>query len=342
MDDQEHAQPLVTVVLPTADRPRYLEESLRSAVGQSYRNIEILVRDNASGPETGEIVRRFPDERIHYLRHEQNIGMTPNVLGAFREAKGKYVTNLHDDDFWEPDFLAKTVAALETNPDVVLAFSDHYIVDQTGAIDPEATKRTTAIFKRTRLAPGIHKPFKELALIDFSVPLAMASVLRRDSIDWDDFPNFVSTYDLWLVYLACRNGDACYYLPERLTSYRVHSASESALGRVRLNKAFIEIYERMLLDPRVAEFHGIFRKRLGIHHTDAAIALLRRGEHAAAREMLTGGMPYRFDIKANLAYVASYLPRMITRHLPGKLGFPVPHRYLDYIGTSRDESAAAC
>ncbi len=342
MNDQGNAQPLVTVVIPTADRPRYLEEALRSAVGQSYRNMEILVRDNASGPETGEIVRRFPDPRIDYVRHEQNIGMTPNVLGAFREAKGKYVTNLHDDDFWQPDFLEKTVAALEANPEAVLAFSDHYIVDQAGAIDPEATNRTTAIFKRARLAPGIHKPFKKLALIDFSVPLAMASVLRRDSIDWDDFPNFVSTYDLWLVYLACRNGDACYYLPERLTSYRVHSASESALGRVRLNKAFIEIYERMLMDPRVAEFHKVFRKRLGIHHTDAAIALLRRGDHAAAREMLSKGVGYRFDLKANLAYAASYLPRTITRHLPGKLGFPVPHRYLDYIGPARDRSPAAC
>ncbi len=322
MDDQEHPQPLVTVVLPTADRPHYLEESLRSAVRQSYRNVEILVRDNASGPETGEIVRRFQDERIQYLRHEQNIGMTPNVLGGFREAKGKYVTNLHDDDFWEPDFLEKMVAALEANPEAVLAFSDHYIVDQSGAIDPEATKKTTAIFKRAGLPPGIHKPFKKLALIDFSVPLAMASVLRRDSIDWDDFPNLVSAYDFWLVYLACRDGDACYYLPERLTSYRIHSASETALGRVRVNKAFIENYERMLPDPRVAEFQSIFRQRLGMHHTDAAIALIRQGEHAVAREMLAKGFRYRFDIKANLAYVASFLPRAITRHLPGKLGFP--------------------
>ena len=342
MDDQEHAQALVSVVLPTADRPRFLEKALRSAIEQSYQNIEILVRDNASGPETGEIVRRFQEGRIKYWRHDRNIGMTQNVVGGFRQAKGKYVTNLHDDDFWERDFLEKAVAALEAYPEAALAFSDHYIVDLSDRIDEIATETNCVLFKRAGLAPGIHQPFKKLALVDLSVPISMASVFRRDKIDWTDFPDFASSYDFWLAYLACRNGDACYYLPERLTSYRVHSASESALGRVRLNKAFIEIYERMLLDPRVAEFRDVFRKRLGIHHTDAAIALLRRGEHAAAREMLTGGMPYRFDIKANLAYVASYLPRMITRHLPGKLGFPVPHRYLDYIGTSPDQSAAAC
>lgn len=325
MDDQRQNGPLVTVVMPTLNRPRYLEEALRSAIGQSYRNIEILVRDNASEPETGEIVRSFQDNRIHYLRHPEDIGMTPNVLGAFREAKGQYVTTLHDDDLWEPDFLEKMVAVLEANPEVVLAFSDHYIVNQTGTTELGATEKNTAYFHRATLAPGIHKPFKELGLVHFSVPMAMASVLRRDSIDWYDFPNLASAYDLWLVYLVCRNGGACYYLPERLTSYRVHSASESTLGRVRLNKGFIEIYERILLDQRVAEFHNVFRKRLGIHHTDAAIALLRQGDGPAARQMLARGARYGFDLKAALVYVASYLPGRITPHLPGKLRFPTHH-----------------
>jgi glycosyltransferase involved in cell wall biosynthesis len=322
MDDQKQDRPLVTVVLPTVNRPRYLEQALRSAVGQSYRNIEILVRDNASEPETGEVVCGFQDERIHYLRHPHDIGMTPNVLGGFRDAKGKYVTTLHDDDLWQPEFLEKMVAALEANPEVVIAFCDHYIVNETGKIEHTATEKNTAFFGRASLAPGVHKPFKELALIDFSVPVAMASVVRRESANWNNFPNLISAYDLWLVYLLCRNGDACYYLPERLTSYRIHLGSESALGRVRLNKAFIEIYESILPDERVAEFSNVFRKRLALHHTEAAIALLRQGDHAAARKMVARGLRYGFDLKASLAYLASFLPQAVTRHLPGKLRFP--------------------
>lgn len=322
MNAQTSTKALVSVVLPTADRPRFLEKSLRSAIEQSYQNIEILVRDNASGPETGEIVRRFQDGRIQYWRHDHDIGMTQNVVGGFRQAKGKYVTNLHDDDFWERDFLEKAVAALEAYPEAALAFSDHYIVDLSDRIDEIATETNCVLFKRAGLAPGIHQPFKKLALVDLSVPISMASVFRRDKIDWTDFPDFASSYDFWLAYLACRNGDACYYMPERLTSYRVHPVSETSRGRVRLNKALIQIYERMMLDPRVAELRDVFRERIGIHHCDAAIALLRRGENVAARRMLFQSVKYRLNFKTNLAIAASYLAPALTRHFPGKLRFP--------------------
>jgi glycosyltransferase involved in cell wall biosynthesis len=312
-------QPLISVVVPTLNRPGYLKEALRSAVQQSYRNLEILVRDNASDPATGEVVRGFNDERMQYLRHPENIGMTANVLGGFRAAKGKYVTNLHDDDFWEPEFLEKMVAVLEANPEVVVAFSDHYIVNAEGAVEARATEKNTASFCRASLPPGIHRPFQELALVRLGVPMAMASVLRREMINWDDFPNLICAYDFWLAYLACRNGDACYYLPERLTFYRVHRVSESTLGRVRLNKGFIEIYERLLQDKRLSEFHDAFRRCLRTHHTEAAIALLRQGDRAAARKILAGFRGRGFDLKVSLAYAASYLPGVITRYLPGKL-----------------------
>jgi glycosyltransferase involved in cell wall biosynthesis len=157
---QDANQPLVTVVLPTLNRPAYLEEALRSAVQQSYRNLEILVRDNASDRSTGEVVRSFKDERIHYLRHPENIGMTANLLGGFRAARGKYVTTLHDDDFWQPEFLQEMVAVLEANPELVVAFSDHYIVNEAGEIDQRATDKNTTYFGRASLTPGIHKPLR--------------------------------------------------------------------------------------------------------------------------------------------------------------------------------------
>ena len=314
-------QPMVTVVVPTFNRPGYLKEALRSALAQSYRNLEILVRDNASDPATAEVVQSFKDERIQYLRHPQNIGMTANLIGAFRAAKGKYVTNLHDDDFWDPQYLQKMVGVLEAHPEAVLAFSDHYIVDRSGQIRHDATNKNTAAYGRASLAPGLHKPFKKLALIHLSVPMATATVLRRESIDWADFPNLVCAYDFWLMYLACRDGGAGYYLPERLTYYRVHPTSETALGRGRLSMGFIEIYQRMLGDKRVAEFHDVFRKDLHLHHREAGFALLGQGDRDAARKMLTSGKRYGFDLKSQIAYAATYLPAGITRRLPGKLRF---------------------
>ena len=85
------------------------------------------------------------------------------------------------------------MAALEAHPEASLAFSDHYIVDLSDRIDEIATETNCVLFKRAGLAPGIHQPFKKLALVDLSVPISMASVFRRDKIDWTDFPDFASS-----------------------------------------------------------------------------------------------------------------------------------------------------
>jgi len=212
---------------------------------------------------------------------------------------------------------------MEAHPEAVLSFCDHHIINEKGEIEAAATDKNTAYFGRNRLAPGIHQPFKKLALLDLSIPMAMAVLLRRESIAWDHFPDLVCAYDFWLVYLACRDGGACYYLPERLTSYRVHSASESTLGRVRLNMGFIEIYSAMLEDQRVGEFHPLFRRRMAVHYTETAIALLRQGDREKARSMTASSLQLQSSLKARLTYLASFVPGLLSRHLPGKLRFPI-------------------
>ncbi|HJT79884.1 MAG TPA: glycosyltransferase family 2 protein [Chthoniobacterales bacterium] len=315
-------QPLVTVVIPTMNRPAYLKQALSSVLAQSYQNIEVLVRDNGDNRDTVKVLDGFNDGRVHYLRHPQNIGMTANIVGGFRQARGKYVANLHDDDFWSPDFLTKMVSALEAHPEAVLAFSDHYIVDSEGRIRGRQTEENTARFGRADLGAGIHRPFKVMALSDFTIPVVVAAVLRRDAIDWTDFPNLSSAYDYWLMYLASRDGGACYYIRERLAFYRIHTTSESAVGRTRLSSAFIEIYHRLLQDHRVNELHDEFRRALALHQTEGAIAFLRQGNRDAARQLLSRELHQRFSLKRNLTYAASYLPPMISRRLPGKYRFP--------------------
>ena len=116
MNGNATSQPLVSVVIPTYNRPAYLREAIASALRQSYVNIEILVRDNASTDETRKVVQAFPDPRIRYHRHPANVGPTENVIGGCREARGVFVAHLHDDDVWEPDFLEKLVPPLQQDP----------------------------------------------------------------------------------------------------------------------------------------------------------------------------------------------------------------------------------
>lgn len=319
---QIHAlKPLVSVILLTYNRPHLLRYALSSALQQTYQNMEILICDNASEQLTTDVVQSFTDPRIVHRRHHENMGMTANVQDGFQNSKGKYLTNLHDDDFWAPTFIERMVEALETNPEAVLAFCDHSIVDALGNVKISATEKNTAFYARARLNEGLYQPFKKIALVDLAVPIAMATVFRKSAIDWSDFANVPSVYDYWLSYITSRDGAACYYVKEKLTFYRHHEDSESTKERVRVNDGYIAVYERMLQDPRMEELYPHFIPRYADHYRDAAVSLLRNGMREKSRCYLKKGMSIHFTMRAFLTYAATYLPGVLTKHLPVGLRF---------------------
>jgi glycosyltransferase involved in cell wall biosynthesis len=98
--------PLVSIAIPTYNRANsFLKESLKSAINQTYENIEIIISDNCSTDNTEAVVSSFNDKRISYFRQTVNIGAANNSNFCLRQAKGVYFTQLHDDDLIDPDFL---------------------------------------------------------------------------------------------------------------------------------------------------------------------------------------------------------------------------------------------
>jgi glycosyltransferase involved in cell wall biosynthesis len=223
------AAPLVSIVIPTYNRPEFLKDALRSAIAQTYVNTEILIQDNASDFDVEALVSDFDDPRISLRRNEQNLGMARNWKALALRAKGKYVAFLNDDDIWEKEFLATLVEQLERNPHLVLGFCDHWLTDAAGRIDPARTAANTRRWLRDRLAEGEHEPFTEIALVYRSIWTASATVFRRDAIDWEEIPSEAGiAVDLYLAYLGARTGGGAWYCKRRLARYRVHERSTTA------------------------------------------------------------------------------------------------------------------
>jgi glycosyltransferase involved in cell wall biosynthesis len=308
------AEPLVSIVLPTYNRPDYLREALTSALRQTYQNFEVLVCDNASTEETRRVVQSFTDPRIRYHRRAENLGQTENVIRGCRESKGEYIANLHDDDMWEPAFLEKLVPPLRENSAAAISFCDHYIIDAGGKIDPARTHRNTHRWKRHLLSPGLHGPLHRIALIDKSIPLSMAAVMRRSAIDWSDIPNLPSCYDFWLTYLVCREGQAGYYVPERLTRYRVHASSETVLGRMRGDQGFLMCCERIFEDDRLSDIWDDMRVEYARACTDLGITLARRGRIQEGRPYLRKGIEVYATLRGLTLLGLTYVPAL----LPGR------------------------
>jgi len=314
---------LVSVIIPTYNRPEYLRKAIASAVRQTYRNIEIIVSDDCSPDNPQAIIDEFQDSRIRLRRNPQNLGIALNVTSAFKEAKGKYVASLNDDDLWNEDYLAKLVPYLDVNPDLVVAFCDHYVIDSNDKIDYLKTEENTRYWKRSQLKEGVYQPFYKLSVVDGSVFIALATVIRRDAIDWDSIPLEVGLFwDLYLAYLACRSGKGAYYYPARLTQYRIHPQSETQISgkknvqaKIRTGQAGIFCYEQFIADENLQEFRSHFRGKLAQFHTTLGIGLMRSGQIAAARPHFWKAIQYQLNLRTVAALTLSFTPGSIVKLL---------------------------
>ncbi|MCG6134510.1 MAG: glycosyltransferase [Nostoc sp. LLA-1] len=319
-------QPLVSVIIPTYNRPEYLQQAIASAVKQTYQNIEIIVSDNCSPENPQALVESFQDPRIKFWRHPQNIGMIANQMNAFKMAKGKYVASLHDDDMWNEDFLAKLVPPLEANSDLILAFCDQYIIDAQGKIKVAGTEANTRGYKRHKLAPGIHKNFLKIGLIDKSIATAAACLIRNHVIDWDSIPSEIGgMWDLYLTYLCCISGLGAYYCADRLTRYRAHeqtdtmlSGSRNVQAKIRKAKSEIFCYQIMMQDSRLQEFQTYFSKKWLESQTTLGIGLLRNKETIEARSYLWKSLrQQKANMRTLVALTLSFTPQILANSLLG-------------------------
>ncbi len=122
-----HRNPMVSVITPTFNRPRYLRAAVESVVKQTLDDWELLVV-NDGGEDVRHVVDAFSDDRIRYFHRSRNAGKAACLNIALRRARGRYVAYLDDDDLWYPEHLETLAGALEDNPEYGAAYSDPYEV----------------------------------------------------------------------------------------------------------------------------------------------------------------------------------------------------------------------
>jgi glycosyltransferase involved in cell wall biosynthesis len=126
--------PLVSVGLPVYNGEAFLEDAIRSALGQTLTDLELVLCDNASSDRTAEICRDYAarDPRVRYYRNPRNLGAAANYNLAFSHARGRYFKWLAHDDAMLSSYLAKTSRILEERPDTVLCNTVVTYIDPGG------------------------------------------------------------------------------------------------------------------------------------------------------------------------------------------------------------------
>lgn len=127
--------PLVTAAITTFRRPHILAGALKSALRQTYRNIEVIVVDDFSQDETEAVVAEAGNGRARYIRHYSNRGLGASRNTALDAASGMYIAYLDDDDEWLPEKVEKQVSVAEgVAPDCAVVYCGGRIAARDGRI----------------------------------------------------------------------------------------------------------------------------------------------------------------------------------------------------------------
>ncbi len=235
-------EPLVTVVIPCYNAQRWIRETLKSVLAQTYRNLEILVVDDGSRDEGAVIVEAMAqsDPRIRLIRQENSgVGGARNT--GINQAKGEYIAPLDADDLWHPEKVEKQVRRYlelkEAGLPVGMVYCLYVGIDE---------------FSYTR---GLSRPqvpiegeiFERLVLENFigngSTPLIGTSIVREIGGYEQGIP---SGCEDWLLYLQVAHSYHVYAVPEYLVGYRQlrDSLSKSVETMLASHRAVLEIVSR--------------------------------------------------------------------------------------------------
>jgi len=138
---------LVSIVIPCYEGARFVADSIESCLRQTYRDVEIIVVDDASPDDCGAIAERHArrDRRVRVIRRAANGGVSRAFNTGFQSARGEYFTRLAQDDLFREDAIEIMVNYMRTHEECGLVYCDSQTIDEQGrvtglapALDPDA------------------------------------------------------------------------------------------------------------------------------------------------------------------------------------------------------------
>lgn len=212
----------IDVIIPCYNYAHFLDECLTAVTGQTRGDFSVLLMDNASTDNTPQVAEAWMqrDPRIRYQRNESNIGAVGNMQRGYELTAAEYVVILPADDLWEPEFLARTCAALDAHPECAYAYTGW----------GTCRRPTDPLGKMTRIPHAQSGPVEEMPFLTVQnyIPLSFG-VFRRSSCvkAGGVYPRFLPMLgDLYLWMRLAAEGRG-YFVNEHLGRLRIHGENTS-------------------------------------------------------------------------------------------------------------------
>lgn len=220
---------LVSIVTPSYNQARYIEDTIRSVVSQDYPQIEYLIVDGGSTDGTVDLIKKYED-RLAWWVSEQDRGQTDAINKGFARARGDVFAWINSDDTYEPGAVAAAVQYLEDHPEVGMVYGDCNFIDESGRVIGKfnAAQTNYRLLRRGYVHIPQQTMFFRAGLWSQVGPL-------------DPSFYFAMDYDLW-TRIAARM--EIKYVPQIWANFRLHLSGKTIAADDRCWPEMIRVHYR--------------------------------------------------------------------------------------------------
>ena len=223
-----YSNTLISIIIPCYNDAKYIEQSLYSALNQTYPNKEVIVVDDGSNLETKGILKKL-EPKITKLISQENQGQSTARNVGIKEAKGEYILVLDSDDYFDATFCEKAIAVFLENMDIkiVTCYANRIHIENV-----------TDVFK------PLGGEIKDFLLNN----CAMGSAMFR-KFDWEEIRGYdqkmVQGFEDWEFYIRLlKNGGMAYVIYEPLFNYRLRNCSTTSKANIIKYELLKYIYSK--------------------------------------------------------------------------------------------------
>jgi glycosyltransferase involved in cell wall biosynthesis len=241
--------PKITIITPSFNQGRFIEQTIKSVLSQDYPNLEYIVMDGGSSDGTVEILKKYGDKL--YWTSEKDRGQSHAINKGLHLATGEVIGFLNSDDLYEPGALLRVGRFFAEHPNASWVTGKCRIIDERG----REIRKFVTLYKNLLLR---FKGYGLLLVVNYiSQP---ATFWRRDVVEkagyFDESLHYAPEYDFWL-----RTGQRfkLWFIDAYLASFRIHLTSKAGSSARAQFDADLEIARRYTSSPLLIGLHKLHR-----------------------------------------------------------------------------------
>lgn len=230
---------LVSIIMPSWNTGKFIEESIRSVLSQTYEKWELLIVDDCSTDNTDDVVKPFlTDERVKYIKNERNSGAALTRNRALREARGEWIAFLDSDDLWKPEKLEKMLAFMIDNR-YFFAYHEYEKIDEES--------------KPLNVFVSGPKVVTKRKMYNYGYPGCLTFMYNAKELGLIQIKDIKKNNDYAILLKLCKKAN-CYLLQENLAEYRIRKKSISHDKLSKKLKSHYDLFHYCDEKPAIVAF----------------------------------------------------------------------------------------